>query len=301
MIKRRIFTLVALSLLCAFAVAGADTLPPAKEIFDQAKEKRENLTFSAVSTYEKDTIKVSNKIFQRKNEDGTVFKHNSGDERFSITNADGSFTIFPEIKKAVRNDATAAALDPGIRHYEIKQGSFQGRECYIVTERVEDTPELRAEFDKLMAELGGDAMPAEMKKNAYRQNLAMLMVYYIGVDDLFIYSQENFSLDGNQVGRITYSDVDFFPQLADSLFEVPADYTIDAAKDSIENFKKESALSKEASDNRHRFDVRPTDSPKVLDRLWSVRGLFAAILVCSVILIGVLAAYSIAEKRKAKK
>ena len=186
--KRKIFTFAALSLLCAFAVAGTDALPPAEETLTQAVEKQKNLTFSAINVYEKDTIKSESKVFQRKSEDGTVFaRTESGVGSISITNADGSFAIFPELKKALKHNAAGndlIATRSDLQTYEIKQGSFMGKDCYIVTVRSEDTPELQAEFEARMREAVGNALSADQLKQAYRQNFTAATDFYNGVDDL---------------------------------------------------------------------------------------------------------------------
>ena len=297
MIKRRIFTFAALLLLCAFAVAGADTLPLAKEIFDRAMEKQKNLTFSAVISYERGTTKIENRFFQRKNEDGTVFSRHTEEESAFITNADGFYTVFPAVRKALRNDATDTFLDRGTPHYEIDRGSFEGRECYIVTERVEDTPELQADFEMRWRERR-DTVTAEEITRGYRHRLPMIMVYYIGIDDLFIYAQEHFSLEGDRVNRFYYSEIDLDPELADSLFKVPAGYTIVVAKDRIENFRKESELSMEVFDKRNRG--RLSGIAGIFERLWSIRGILAAVLAGAVALFGVLAVRAASEKRGQK-
>ena len=231
------------SLACA-EMLGAIDLDP-QTILNQALEKQSNISFSATIISGEGDLKIEQKVVQKKNIDGTVFKrletrNKLAGESVSLKNSSGTYDIYPEAQKMVKVNFNRADVEPEYSKYtsyNIRRGRISGQNCYIITARISDSPVVFSLFEKTVMRGTPRPLTSAQCKQLFLRAFPAVSVYYIGIDNFFIYSREYYTFDGKLKGRVTYSDIKFDPAIKDSVFDLPVGYSTEYVDNSA-NFLK---------------------------------------------------------------
>lgn len=251
----------------------------AKTILEQALEKQNNITFTATIISGEGDFRVEQRVFQRKNPDGTVSKRletrsKAAGENVYLRSDSGTYDIYPEAKKMVKInfDRADEVLDYSkYTSYKIRRGKILGQDCYIITARIADNPAVFSAFEKAVRASNPVPMTRAQCRQLFLRVFPATSVYYIGVNNLFIYSREYFTFDGKSKGRVTYSDVKFSPSIKDSTFVLPSGYSIEYADNSKEFLQATNRIGTAISDKKlkEKFSVKRPLGPSFIERFFN--------------------------------
>ena len=243
--KFKILIFLAFLWLCVSPASGADL--DAEAILVRSLEATKNATISAV--YSENYTDYT--LLQRKNDDGTVFSRR--EPRYErgvihIANAEGTHNVYPDIRKILTTDFVDEEI-PGLEDftsYELKQGSLWGQECYIITRRLTDDPGLYAAFEAYLPEASELRSAPDQLREAALQTLPMTELFYIAPDTLFLLADERYNFSGRLMRKISFSNIDFAPNIPDSAFSLPVGYALVRAADPYE-FRAQAEILREES------------------------------------------------------
>ncbi len=231
-----------IAFLAVFLFAGnifAEDMTPenAKKILDKALKLQKTRSFTATTSRGEGKSRITQKIFQKLNPDGTTYKRietkNTINTYIYIKNDSGRFEVYENSKIAVKSDYNTKFMNyDDFAKYTIKSGSFNSIPCYIISRTVKPSKALAERHIKLFPN-------RRHKIKRFLKNYPALLIYYIGKDNLFIYSRSAYYPNGRQVSKSYYKNVILNPKLADNVFQIPMDYQIKVAK----NAKQDSAIT----------------------------------------------------------
>lgn len=235
--KKVFFQVMFLFILGAVALFAAD--PDAQTLLDKALEQKENSTFAAEFVTVYGSVSGRQETRQLKSADGsvlTIIKTDSGSSRYTLVNRQGTYTVFPEKKTAVRRDGVPQELSPDAFNrfaaYRIKSGQYGSVPCYIVTRKIAVTPEVKSLF---LSSIPSDVEIADAaKEQIFAKNFPVVEVYTIGKDDNFIYRREYYNTSGELISEIYCDKVNFSPDLEEEDFALPSDYTLEEPESASE-------------------------------------------------------------------
>ncbi len=255
--SKRIFAgLVVCAVFALFQVvlAGDDASLKGKELSNSEKAKmllekaRKTMKrmkgYSATMLTENLTGKsMTSKYYALNNPDGTVSMRMETAHippMVFITNSQGHWYIVGDVAiklnymtKMQANAMANIGQLPKVQDdvtYSVENGKINDVECFVVTTKMSDK-RIKAAADFILKSLSED-MRKIVRKNKMdlTANIPVMTKLYIGKDDLFVYSVEQYSKAGTRISRTTYKDVKLNVAPDKHLFEIPADKKVKVAK-----------------------------------------------------------------------
>lgn len=281
----------------------------AKKIWDRASENIKNVTFTATTSTGAGKFKITQKMFQLKNPDGSVFRrletsNPSGSTTLTITNLTGKYEINPGKKKILKIDYKPEKELPELSEYasyELKSGSYDNVDCYVVTRRIAENPQVLDKLEKWVAPIMKTTNKEELRKAVLR-SFPAVNIYYIGKDNDFLYCREYYSFSGRFIGKVAYKNVKIGGKIDKSLFELPVGYSTEYAYTGAEFLKNSGELNKSDTQSAKRHPLAkkhgvPDTGTQVYN--WGLRNLDAIgrfFLGAAIVLIIVLMAIKIKSR-----
>ncbi|MFA6723814.1 MAG: hypothetical protein WCS95_04005 [Lentisphaeria bacterium] len=230
----------------------------AKTILEQALEKQNNITFTATIISGEGDFRVEQKVLQRKNSDGTVSKRLETHSKIAGTkiylqNVAGTYDIFPDAQKVLKINFNPADEAPDLSKYtsyELKEGQIDGQKCHIITKRVANNSAVFAIIANSMPSTMRKAMTQSQAKAAILRAFSAISVYYVGMDNLFVYVREYYTFDGKLNGRVAYLNVKIDAKISNSSFDLPSNYSMEYADNANEFIATTNRLGTEVSDKK---------------------------------------------------
>lgn len=241
--KIRLLVFLSLGLIC-LTLAGraetADTLN-SREILKKSFDAMSRVSFRA-ETLEKGLKAV---VYHRTNPDGTVEVRTeySMIQPFNgqtdtnwmfvmLQNRDGMWKLRPDValrldylskrKVAINASQPVEKLKEDDYDYTISEDDQNGVSYYLITATIHE-----AARSRILAEMqNNENLDKLVPLSLLVDKFPVAIKYRIGKTDLFMYSNESFSKNGNKFAGIEYTNVLHGVSLPDNLFEVPKDLKV---------------------------------------------------------------------------
>ena len=286
--------LVCLTILVCLGLVARPLLPleeEAKAILEKAIKVQQTTTFSAIIASGAGEMKVEQKIIQFQNSDGIVSRRietrNAVDGELSLhlENERGKYDVFPEQKKVIKLNFSREDEEPNYFEFalfEMKHGQISGHSCYIITSKIEDSPDVFAAFSDVVKSTAQVPMSNSHCKQIFLKVFPAVSVYYIGKDDFFIYSSEHFTFDGKSKGRVVFSNVNFHPSINASIFEIPPDYSVEYVNNGKDYIAVRHKIGVAISNERHKRQHSVSSTSGLSERFYQLvfHPGFALVLIC---------------------
>jgi len=242
--------LLIMSVVSSMLISDGLALSP-EEIWDKAKVVEETATYTARNNG--DDVKVQ--IFQKANADGTVFRRSDYQSSLGnstvLINLSGEYEIYHPSKRMIKKTYNMASLIPDFSKdakYSVQRKTLNGIDCYVVTQKVEPTPEIIEKICAAIPESMQKLVP-DIKQDVLENMFPASTRKYIGKDDFFTYSIETFLLNGKLKSRYTYMDVKLNAAIDNDLFLLPRGYKLEIANTYEEFAEKDKVITDQLIDS----------------------------------------------------
>lgn len=218
-------------ILCSFVAVNFFPLfaqDNIKAVLEEANRFSIHVPFSATKILKGGRSEIIEDYWQKRTEDGSWLYRSEheitdGIQYTTLRNESGSYTVIGDVAilspERVRSTESSklglSDLPDPTYNYSMETGSWQQLPCKIIT------------------------------KERNFLSKTTVTVYYIGIDNNFIYNEEVYDENGALLRTCSYIDVDFSTEVNDSLFVIPKTATVKKPTSSME----ESELVRELLDN----------------------------------------------------
>lgn len=184
------------------------------------------------------------RIQQKVIEDGQVFRSmslgNSTDPGFRyVENSNGIFHVYDADKKAIKENFSFESESPDYndfaKNYAMSDGIYGKIECYVISRDLSPTRAAFERYAQYANFVSERRLSAANLKSLFEKSFPAKEIYYVGKADHFIYAYTTYNVAGALIAKRSYDDVRINPKISDSVFAVPADYSILIADTPVES------------------------------------------------------------------
>ena len=217
--------------LSIFALAGAEGLPDADELFKRANDPGQGKAFSMLVVGTPGGVK--NRVVQQILPDGTKLSRSErvgrdDNSRWMLTNGDGAYMIIGNT--AIKTDEVTSdpqkeidkmfdGAEPRLpSETTVELTELNGVECYLATRKFHlSDSDKKAVYNLLPEEIRSRISLEQLVKS-----LPATIQLYIGKEDSFPYKVAVYNPAGQLISSQSYSEFELDPDLPDDYFEIPA-------------------------------------------------------------------------------
>lgn len=217
--------------LSIFALAGAEGLPDADELFKRANDPGQGKAFSMLEVVTPGGVK--NRVVRQILPDGTKLSRSErvdrGDNsRWTLVNGDGVYMIIGNT--AIKTDEMTSdpqkeidkmfdGAEPRLpSETTVELTELNGVECYLATRKFH----LSDSDKKAVYNLLPEEIRSRISLDQLVKSLPATIQLYMGKEDSFPYKIVIYNPAGQLISSQSYSEFELDPDLPDDYFEIPA-------------------------------------------------------------------------------